>query len=95
MEKQEIYENTIQELMESSLAIRRETCDEEEKQRYEEITKLSAKAQAALEKLTEEDRKAVDDYFVMTNLIAQHECEYLYEQGAKDCVELLKKLGVL
>ena len=23
------------------------------------------------------------------------ECEYLYVQGAKDCVELLKKLGVL
>ena len=46
-------------------------------------------------KLPEEDRQIVDDYFVMTNLIAQHECEHLYVQGAKDCVELLKKLGVL
>ena len=24
-----------------------------------------------------------------------HDCLYLYVQGAKDCVELLKKLGVL
>lgn len=39
--------------------------------------------------------QAVDDYFVMINLIAQHECEYLHEQGAKDCVDLLKKLGAL
>jgi len=37
----------------------------------------------------------VEDYIVTINLIAQHECEYLYVQGAKDCVELLKKLGVL
>ena len=26
---------------------------------------------------------------------ADHDCMYLYEQGAKDCVALLKKLGVL
>lgn len=28
-------------------------------------------------------------------LAADHDCLYLYEQGAKDCVVLLKKLGVL
>lgn len=29
------------------------------------------------------------------NLIADQECKYLYVQGARDCVEALKKLGVL
>ncbi|MBE7727868.1 MAG: hypothetical protein E7244_26855 [Enterocloster citroniae] len=95
MDKNEIFENVIQELLENSLAIRREICDEEEKQHYKEVKELSLKAQAVLEKLSEEERRIVDDYFVKTNLLAQHECEYLYVQGAKDCVELLKKLGVL
>ena len=27
--------------------------------------------------------------------LEDHDCLYLYEQGAKDCVALLKKLGVL
>lgn len=48
-----------------------------------------------LAKLSTEDHQIIDDYITKTNLIAQHECEYLYVQGAKDCVELLKKLGVL
>ena len=45
--------------------------------------------------LSLEDSQAVDDYITKTNLIAQHECEHLYVQGAKDCVEMLKKIGVL
>ena len=48
-----------------------------------------------LKQLSEEEYQIVDDYMVTTNLIAQKECEYLYVQGAKDCVELLKKLGML
>lgn len=27
-------------------------------------------------------------------LATDHDCLYLYVQGAKDCVELLKRLGV-
>jgi len=95
MDKNEIFENAISELLENALVVRREICSEEEKQHYKDINELSVKAQAVLEKLPEEERQIVDDYFVMTNLIAQHECEYLYMQGAKDCVVLLKKLGVL
>ena len=48
-----------------------------------------------MKQLSEEEYQIVDDYMVTTNLIAQKECEYLYVQGVKDCVELLKKLGVL
>ena len=56
---------------------------------------LIGKETDVLAKLSTEDRQVIDDYITKTNLIAQHECEYLYVQGARDCVELLKKLGVL
>lgn len=46
-------------------------------------------------KLSPEDRQVLDDYITKTHLAAQDECEYLYVQGAKDCVEFLKGLGVL
>ena len=40
-------------------------------------------------------KKAITDYVEVTLRAADHDCLYLYVQGAKDCVELLKKLGVL
>ena len=40
-------------------------------------------------------KKVITDYVEATLLAADHDCLYLYEQGAKDCVALLKKLGVL
>ena len=43
----------------------------------------------------EDVKKAITDYVEATLLAADHDCMYLYEQGAKDCVALLKKLGVL
>ena len=65
------------------------------KQLYKETGALSRQRQEILAKLPPEDCQVLEDYFVKTNLIADHECRHLYVQGAKDCVELLKKLGVL
>lgn len=56
---------------------------------------LSSQARDIVKTLLEEQRNTLEDYFVKANLIADHECAYLYVQGAKDCVELLKKLGAL
>ena len=95
MEKEEIYEMIIQEMTEHALMQRREACSEEEKKLYQEVNELSEKARHVLEGLPAEERQVVDGYVATTNLIAQQECEYLYVQGAKDCVEMLKKLGVL
>ena len=95
MEKEEIYEMIIQEMTEHALMRRREACSEEEKKLYQEVNELSEKARHVLEGLSEEERQVVDDYIATTNLIAQQECEYLYVQGAKDCVEMMKNLGVL
>lgn len=95
MEKKEVYDMVIQELIEKALSVRRETCSSDEKQFYETLKEKSERTRGVLKQLSEEEYQIVDDYMVTTNLIAQKECEYLYVQGAKDCVELLKKLGVL
>lgn len=95
MDKNEIFEMVITEMTERAVMEYRKDCGEEEKQRYKELGELSLQRQKILEKLSQEDRQVLEDYFVKNSLIADHECHYLYVQGAKDCVELLKKLGVL
>lgn len=55
----------------------------------------SRKAEEWTKDLPEDVKKSITDYVEATLLAADHDCLYLYEQGAKDCVELLKKLGVL
>ena len=95
MDKKEIYEMVIQEMTEYALMRRRESCEEEEQKLYQEACALAEQKRDVLAKLSTEDRQVIDGYITKTNLIAQHECEYLYVQGARDCVELLKKLGVL
>lgn len=95
MEKSEIFENAIRELTEEATAKRKENMDESEQQLYAEVKALSSQAQAIVRSLPEDQQKVLTDYFVKTNLIADHDCQHLYVQGAKDCVELLKKLEVL
>ena len=95
MDKEEIYEIVIREMTEQALSERRENCGEEEQQLYTETGKLSTAATEIVQRLSPEDRQVLEDYFIKTNLIADHECQHLYVQGAKDCVELLKKLGAL
>lgn len=95
MVKKEILEMVITEMTENALLVRRETCVEEEQQIYTQVAELSRQRQDILSTLSPEDRQVLEDYLVKTNLIADHECKHLYVQGAKDCVVLLKKLGVL
>ncbi|MCD8248498.1 MAG: hypothetical protein LUC60_01340 [Lachnospiraceae bacterium] len=95
MDRNEIYETAITELTEAALAARRESCGEDEKEIYREVGALAKEAKAVMEKLPEKERQVLDEYFTKTSRIAQQECEYLYVQGARDCVKLLKKLGVL
>ena len=61
----------------------------------EKVVKLSKEQQEKTKDLPEDVKKAITDYVEATLLAADHDCLYLYEQGAKDCVALLKKLGVL
>lgn len=95
MSKEEIIEMVVRELTEKALADRRENLSDDERQLYTEVGKLSERARNIVTKLPKEEQQTLDDYFVKTNLIADKECAFLYLQGAKDCVELLKKLGAL
>lgn len=94
MDRNEILELVIREMTEAALLERRENCAEE-KQLYQEAAVLSQKRQEILGKLPQEDRQVLEEHYVKNSLLADHECRHLYVQGAKDCVELLKKLGVL
>ena len=95
MELEEIIETAIQELTELALRKRREAFGEEEKAHSRELLELAEKTKKILSRLPVQERQVVEDYMTAINLDAQEDCEYLYVQGAKDCVELLKKLGVL
>lgn len=95
MDRNEIFEMVIREMTETALLERRKSCAEEEKKLYQEAAALSKQRQDILAKLPPEDRQALEEHEVKNGLIADHECRHLYVQGAKDCVELLKKLGVL
>jgi len=95
MEKSEIFEMTIRELTEAAIEKRREALDDSELQLYAEVKALSSLVREIVKSLREDQQKILTDYFEKTNLIADHECQHLYVQGVKDCVELLKKLGVL
>lgn len=95
MDKEEIFEMVVREMTEKALQEKRENDSTEECQLRDELTSLSTKVEVITDTLSAEDAQILDDYIVKTNLIADHDCAYLYVQGAKDCVELLKKLGVL
>lgn len=95
MDKKEILETAIYEMTERELLERRESCDEQEQQLYQEVNALSKQRQKIMQTLAPEDRQVLESYLEKTNMVADHECRHLYVQGAKDCVELLKKLGVL
>lgn len=95
MVKSEIFENVIRELTEEAISQRKENMDESEQQLYADVKALSSQAQEIVKSLPEDQQRILTDYFVKTNLIADHDCQHLYVQGAKDCVELLKKLSAL
>lgn len=95
MEKSEIFEMAIRELTEAAVKKRRETLENSELQLYTEAKALSPQAREIVKSLSEVQQKILTVYFEKTTLIADHECQHLYVQGAKDCVELLKKLGAL
>lgn len=95
MDKEELFEMAIRELTENALAQRKENLCEDEQRLYDDVVALSSQARSIVKDLSQEQQKILTDYFEKTNLIADHECAHLYVQGAKDCVELLKKFGVL
>lgn len=94
MNKTEIYEMAMQEMIEENLRLRRKSCTEQEKKQYENVSALAKQVQDILKKLKPKDGRVIDAYVEQIHAIAQKECEYLYAQGVRDGIELLKKLNI-
>lgn len=94
MNKDEIYEMVIREMTELAI-LKRDEQNLEESDLKERLQDLSIQVKQKLAETSEDIREIVTEYMDMSALAADHDCLYLYTQGAKDCVELLKKLGVL
>ena len=89
MDREELYEMVIREMTETAVRERNE------QELQDKVARLSEKIQEKIKDLPEDVKKSITDYVEATLLVADHDCLYLYAQGAKDCVALLKKLGVL
>lgn len=59
----------------------------------EDNVSLSVQVKNILGKLDEDSREVLVRYYEQSEKIADVQIKYLYIQGAKDCVQLLKKLG--
>ena len=94
MDREELYEMVIREMTETTVRERNEKSPEEQ-ELQDKVARLSKEMQEKIKDLPEDVKKAIMDYVEATLLAADHDCMYLYEQGAKDCVSLLKRLGVL
>ncbi len=92
MTTQEIINNAITELTENALSVRRGNLPENEvdkhKQLYNQVEKI-------FERLSSEEIQTIEDYIDESLLSDRDECIFLYIQGAKECIKLLKELGVL
>lgn len=95
MEKEQIIEDAIREMTERALQERREAADETEQKMIKEVTELSVQVKQTLDQLPKEERVLITDYLEKKELIADHDCRHLYTQGIKDCIKLLKILGII
>lgn len=91
---EEIWEMIVTELTERGICEQREESTEIESL-LEKQTDLSVQAQKCLAALDGEARDTLTRYYEQAELIADKQIKYLYLQGAKDCVRLLKTLGVI
>ncbi len=94
MEKDEIYDMVIREMTELAIQKRDEEHPEENELK-KHVQELSIQVQKKLNGLPVDVKRTVTEYIEASALAADHDCLYLYVQGAKDCIELLKRLGVL
>ncbi len=94
MEKDEIYDMVIREMTELAIQKRDEEHPEESELK-KHIQELSIQVQKKLNELPVDVKRTVTEYIEASALAADHDCLYLYVQGAKDCIELLKRLGIL
>ena len=94
MDYDEIIEMIITELTERGLQEQRKENTELDAQ-IKELADLSDEVQICIKDFDQQTLKKVERYLESMNLIAGSQMRYLYLQGAKDCVRLLKSLNII
>lgn len=95
MDKTEVFTILLSEMIEQTLTMRRECCDEDEQRLFDQLRALGKQADAVTARLPPEDQRVLAERSSKLDQLADRENRYLYVQGAKDCVKLLKTLGLL
>lgn len=93
MNEKEIIQMFIRELTQDALS--NMELEGINKNIYEDILELGYKIKDILNKLPKEQCDLIMKYHKKSIFIAECEREYLYIKGAKDCIKLLKTLGVI
>ncbi|MBQ2664029.1 MAG: hypothetical protein IJG16_07785 [Clostridia bacterium] len=95
MSEEEIIKSIVDELTEHSLQKYRDELAAEGSDYNAELVPLSKEVDKILAELPPEYADTVNAYITKCALVAEKDCSFLYIQGAKDCVKLLKALGVI
>lgn len=93
MDYEEILDMVVTELTERSFQQQR-TEDEQLDRLVKRRVELSGQVKQSIAGLDTETRKLLTEYSEIIGKISERESKYIYLQGAKDCVRLLKALEV-
>lgn len=94
MEYEEIIDMIVGELTQRALSRQREE-DENLNQLILRQAHLSTLIEKQLDRFGESDKQIIQEYLELSLEIQGFQEKYLYLQGAKDCIRLLKDLGAL
>ena len=89
----EILENAISEILELAYFMLIEE-NEEVKESVESVKELSARLHENKD-IPKEARRQIEDYKDISGFIESELQKFIYTEGIKDCIKLLKLLGIL
>lgn len=90
-ERSQIVQDTVDRLIEEAL---RQLDEENTRDAEEEMSRISDQIRQDL-LLEPVHREQMLAYIVQLNQVAQRQRRHLYCQGARDCVRLLREMGVI
>ncbi|WP_320965772.1 hypothetical protein [Hungatella effluvii] len=92
MEQDQSMEVIIHRLAREALQNRRAEAKGSDRELLDELETLSTEVKALMEQLPAEKKHMLETYLKKIKLLSEHDRDYLYFQGAKDCMELFGKL---
>lgn len=93
MEQDQSMEVIIHRLAREALQKQRIEAKGADRELLNEMETLSIEVKALLEQLPTEKKHMLETYLEKMMLLSEKDGDYLYFQGAKDCMELFGKLG--